>query len=1023
MRRLCRSSVVILLGLLAPSLPAAELVRRGFPPPYDSEQDTSTQALPPAEAATAIALPPGFRATTFAAEPDVGNPIALAWDSRGRLWIAENYTYAEYTLRYDLRLRDRILVFEDGGEGRFRSRHVFADDLQRLTSLEIGHGGVWAMCPPQLLFIPDANGDGIAEGPANVVLDGFNVPTENHHTIANGLRFGPDGWLYGRCGAGSPGEIGAPGAAPEARVPLRGTMWRFHPQRRVFEALSAGTTNPWGHDWDRHGELFFINTVNGHLWHGITGAHYDRSHTRDPNPFVYALLDHHADHWHFDRGGGWQKSRDGAANTLGGGHAHVGMTIYQGDNFPAEYRGRLMTLNFHGRRVNQELLERAGSGYVGRHGPDFFVSGDKWFRGQELAYGPDGGLFVLDWSDTGECHEATGVHRGSGRIFKITHGAPRRPAIGDLARLSPRELAALHTHPNEWYVRQARVQLASRAAAGRDVAGAVAALREQFAGAADAAALRALWSLFVLEAADPAFLRAQLRHPSEHLRTWAIRLLSDTWPLDTVMSERPARPESTPAPGLLEEFTALARDDRSGLVRLALASLLQRLAPPHRPPLARALAGHAGDATDPNLPLMIWYGLIPVAATQPMALVDVAIACELPQTRQLITRRLAEEIEKNPAPLDALLRGAMSRPDAFRADVISGLTEALKGWRKAPAPPAWEEFSRSFTDAADVALRERVRELSILFGDGRALEEVRRVALDGRADLAARQTALHALVAAGPADLRQVCEQLLNVRGLNAIAARALGQFDDPAIGARIARHYRQFAPTEREAVVGTLAARPAFARALLAEIAAGRIPRTALTRLHARQIRSHGDEALNEQLVQVWGEAREPAADKRALIARLKTQLTPEALAAADKSRGRVGFQALCAACHTLYGEGGRMGPDLTGSGRENLDYLLENIVDPSAVVAADFRLNLITLKDGRMLSGYVAAKSARTLTLDTTIERMTVEHAEIARQQELPQSVMPEGLLESLSAQEVVNLIAYLMHPVQVPLPAGSP
>src|SRR5438552_8726131 len=214
-----------LLALLAPlSLWASE-----FPAPYNSEPDQA-KPMPAAEAAAKMRLPPGFTATVFAAEPDVQNPIAMAWDGRGRLWIAENYTYAEGGKRFDLNLRDRILIFEDkDGDGRFDTRKVFTDELQMLTSIEVGHGGVWVMCPPEPLFIPVRRGDDVPDGPADVVLDGFAVPPENYHTFANGLRFGPYGWLYGRCGASITGEMGVPGTPADQRIPLRGTIWRYHP--------------------------------------------------------------------------------------------------------------------------------------------------------------------------------------------------------------------------------------------------------------------------------------------------------------------------------------------------------------------------------------------------------------------------------------------------------------------------------------------------------------------------------------------------------------------------------------------------------------------------------------------------------------------------------------------------------------------------------------------------------------------------------------------------------------------------
>jgi len=365
------------------------------------------------------------------------------------------------------------------------------------------------------------------------VLDGFTVARDNYHNFANGLRWGPDGWLYGRCGASCPGLIGRPGTPDPERLPLLGGLWRYHPVRKTVEVLNSGTTNPWGHDWTAEGEPFFVNTVNGHLWHAIPGAHFVRPHTADPNPSVYELIDQHADHWHFDTGKSWTDSRDGKANSLGGGHAHQGAMIYLGDNWPSEYRGQLFTLNFHGRRANEEILERSGSGYVAHHGRDFFLSADPWFRGIDLSYGPDGGVFVLDWSDTGECHDSTGVHRTSGRIFKIVHGDPKIPAFGDVRKKSLIELAQLHRLSNEWFVRQARLALAERAASGESMGEAKTALLKLSARENDPAIrLRALLSLKVIGATDETFLRAQLRDPDEHVRTWAIRMLTDDWLLD-----------------------------------------------------------------------------------------------------------------------------------------------------------------------------------------------------------------------------------------------------------------------------------------------------------------------------------------------------------------------------------------------------------------------------------------------------------------------------------------------------------
>lgn len=998
-----------------------------FPTPYNSERDTNAPPLTAAEALARMQLPLGFKATVFAAEPDVQNPIALAWDARGRLWLAENYTYGGRAPNFDLNLRDRVLIFEDtDGDGHFDSRKVFTDDAQMLTSVEVGIGGVWLMCPPRLLFIPDRNRDDVPDGPPEVVLDGFAVPSENFHNFANGLRFGPDGWLYGRCGASSPGELGAPGTPAAARVPMRGTIWRYHPGRKVVEVLSGGCTNPWGHDWNEHGELFFINTVNGQLWHGITGAHFVRPHTIDPNPRAYALIDQHADHWHFDAGQSWAKQRDGVANSLGGGHAHVGGMIYLGDNWPAAYRGNFFTFNMHGRRVNQEVLERSGSGYVGRHGEDCFISDDKWLRGMELTYGPDGGVFVADWSDTGECHESSGVHRTSGRIYKITYGEPKRPIIGDVARLSSPELVTLLRHTNEWFARQARLQLAERAAAGHDLKAEQKQLHEIVESEGESVLkLRALWSLYVMGGADETFLHAQLKQKDEHLRAWAIRLLTEDWPLDTVMSQRPPSEalakRALPA-GLLDQFTRMAKSDSSGLVRLVLGSTLQRLPVQLRAGLAGALASHAEDAGDHNLPLLIWYGLIPVADSDLSPLPELAAKCELPLTRQFIARRLGEDIEKHPVPLDALLKLTRDKSEAFQSDVLTGLSEALSGWRKATPLPSWAALQKKLAGATDAKLRDRARELSVVFGDGRALDEVKRLALDNNAELAARKAALQTLIENRPPDLRQICEKLINVSFVNAVAIRGLAQFDDPAIAEKLVKSYRAFHLSERGAVIDTLVSRPVFARVLLAEVAAARIPRADASAFHAQQIRSFNDAALTKQLGEVWGEWREPAADKRQFVAKLKKQLTSATLASADKSQGRALFNTVCAACHRLHGEGGQIGPDITGAGRDNLDYLLENIADPSAVVTADFRMSIATLKDGRVLNGIVIANTPRTITLQTMTESVTIERAEITSLDQSTLSLMPEGLLEAFNQTQVRDLIAYLMHPGQVPLPVKT-
>lgn len=964
-----------------------------FPEIYNSEKDKSANPPAPAEAAASFQVPEGFQTTVFAAEPDVQNPIAMAWDHKGRMWVAENYTYAETAKRFDLSLRDRIIILEDKDhDGHAETRKVFSDNLQMLTSVETSPDGVWAMCPPQLLFIPDANNDDVPDSEPQVILDGFTVAQNNYHNLANGLRFGPDGWLYGRCGGSCPGKVGLPGTADDQRVPIEGGIWRFHPTRKTFEVLCHGTTNPWGHDWDENGELFFINTVNGHLWHMIPGAHFDRPFAPSPNKLVYEPIQMHADHWHFDRNGKWQDSRDGKANDFGGGHAHIGMCIYRGGHLPDSWNGKLLTWNQHGKRLNVERLERHGSGYLASHEPDQLISGDPWFRGLEISTGPDGALYGLDWSDTGECHDHTGVHRTSGRIYRFSHGTPPKPDLDLLQNIDAEKLTKIIQHKNVWYERQARLLI-------KPTPELIAAANELLKSENTVTQLRALWTLNAMGAAKPETL---LSHQNEHVRAWAIRLLTDHLPIDHVYG---LHPDHQAHANFIPMLRPLARKDQSALVRLTLASTTQRLPLMDRGLLPLDLVTR-DDATDHNIPKLLWFGLAPYVGNHTEGLIRIAQATTWPDLLRYISRALASQP-------DAIIDLAIAQPDKAPY-ILQGLNEGFKGWRKAPLPKNWNTAVETLSGKNP----KLIRELSALFGDGRAMDSLRKIALDDSAAFETRQTALQGLIDARPDDLRSICEKLLNVRYLNKTAIRGLATFDDTALATLLLKKYPALRPDEKRTIIDVVVARPAWSDLLLTEIKNQKVPRTDLTPFHARQILALSDEKLSARLQEIWGDLRQTDDAKKKRIADLHQSLTADVRAKADLAAGRLHFQNLCSSCHLLYGEGGKLGPDLTGSGRADLGYLLENIVDPGAIVPAEYRMNILKLKDGRSLAGVIASQTDRTLTLRSLTEESTLEKSEVTETQTLPNSIMPEGLLNALTPEQTRDLIAYLIHQGQVPL-----
>ncbi|MCA1963075.1 MAG: hypothetical protein LDL31_03910, partial [Prosthecobacter sp.] len=703
-----------------------------FPTPFNTEKGSP---MPAEEAAATMQLPPGFKCIVFAAEPDVQQPIAMAWDAKGRLWVAENYTYAENPARWDTKLRDRLIILEDkDGDGRHDERKVFWEQGTYLTSVEIGYGGVWILHDGTLSFIADKNGDDVPDGAPEVLLDGFNTKTIGHN-IVNGLRWGPDGWLYGRHGITDTSAVGAPGTPADKRVRMNCAIWRYHPTRKVLETVAHGGTNSWGHDWNAEGELFMINTVIGHLWHVIPGAYYRRMFGTHLNPHVYEVIEQTADHFHWDTGAEkWSDIRNGISGKtkeLGGGHAHVGMLIYQGGTWPKEYHGAMLTCNLHGNRINMDRLVREGCGYTGKHAPDFMQAKDTWFRGIDLLTGPDGNVFVADWSDTGECHDNDGVHRTSGRIYKIVYGGERGKKDA------------------YWHQRMTWVDRTDRA-----------------------------------DPLDPA-------------------------------------------------------DLSDGLKRLHLASSLQRLPLEARWPIATALAQREDDANDRQQPLMIWYGIEPAVAADPMKGVEFIASAKIPTVRRLVARRIAEDIEKQPAAVDALV-ALMAKDANVRADLLAGMAAGLDGLSKAPKPKGWEEFSRlarqskegSPANTANPNSGELayINQLSLVFGSGRAVEELITLVKDTVGDANARRNAFTSLTRSTSPELFKVVRGLINDKVLGTAARSALAAYDDPNIPKALLNPWPGRSEEQQAATVATLVSRPAFAHALLDAVKSGQVPKALIT-------------------------------------------------------------------------------------------------------------------------------------------------------------------------------------------------
>ena len=591
------------------------------------------EPLTPAQSLAKITAPEGFKVTLFAGEPDVVQPIAMTLDDRGRLWVIENLSYPTWKETG----RDRIVIFEDtDSDGRFDKKKVFWDKGRYLSGLALGFGGVYICNAPDFAFIADKDGDDVPDAEPVVLLDGWS--TQGKHNVLNALKWGPDGWLYGCNGITAPSKVGKPGTAEKDRTEINCGVWRWHPTRNIFEVYAHGTTNPWGLDWDQYGQMFITNCVIKHMFHIVPGGHYERMFGEDLNKHSYGLIPAAADHIHWAEGTKWTDSRGGkgAHDAAGGGHAHAGLMIYQGDNWPAEYRGNAFIPNVHGGRINRDTLHAKGAGYVAKHSKDFLFANDDWFRGLEMISGPDGGVYMTDWHDTGECHDYDKAETTTGRIYKIVHVGSgerqeKRELPADLSKVDPMNLVSLWVRDNnEWHARQARRLLQEQyQGQNEDWRKLGVAITASFAKSdvlSTRDRLKNLWASHAVDAIDEKLILALLDDKDEHLRGWAVRLeLEDRKASDAVLAK----------------LTAMAGGDESPRVRLELAAGLQRLPVDQRWAIAESLAANEGDAADAHLPLMIWYGIEPAVAADKARALKLAAASKIPMLRQHIARRVA----------------------------------------------------------------------------------------------------------------------------------------------------------------------------------------------------------------------------------------------------------------------------------------------------------------------------------------------------------------------------------------------
>ncbi len=970
---------------------------------FDTPDAYKFAGLSPEKAAEAMTVPEGFEVKLFAGEPDVMQPIAFCLDHRGRLWVAEAYSYP--IRRKEGEGKDRIVIFEDtDGDGHFDKRTVFMEGLNLVSGLEVGFGGVWIGAAPYLMYVPIKEGEDKPAGKPEILLDGWHY--EDTHETLNAFCWGPDGWLYGCHGVFTHSRVGKPGTPNQERTPINAGVWRYHPTKHIFEVFAHGTSNPWGIDFDAHGQLFIEACVVPHAFHMIQGGRYQRQAGQHFNPATYADIQTIADHLH------WQGANQWAGNlssgSKGGGHAHAGLLIYQGGAWPEEYNGKMFMGNIHGHRLNMDILKQKGSGFVASHGPDFLMANDAWARLINMRTGPDGSVYVIDWYDKQACHtgDVNIWDRSNGRIFTVKYRGTKPVTGTDLTKKSDKELIELLSEKNEWYVRHARRLLQERAADKKLDAGTHEALAKiAFEDDNEGRQLRGLWALHVTGGLSANAIDRGLISDSPYVRAWTIQL---------------AMEDGTASDAQLKKFTAMAAEDRSPVVRLYVASAAQRLPAEKRWEMVEGLIGHADDASDPNLPLMDWYAAEPLADLDPGRALDMAGQAKVPYLLPFMARRVASGAK--PAAMEQVVRVLGETTDTGRQNaVLGGVNEALKGRRRVEMPAAWPAVFAKLSSSKDAEVRSQATALAVTFGDPVAMAKLRNVLTEKDAALPARQSALAVLLGAGEKNLAPVLQDLVADKALRGAAIRGLADFDDAKTPGVLLAAYSSLTLEEKREALNTLAARAAYGRALMEAVAAARVPAADVPAETVRQLRNLKDSALDALIAKAWGTVRNTPADRAKLIADWKKKLNAPA-PPSDLSLGRAMFAKTCQQCHTLYGVGAKVGPDITGSNRPNLDYLLENILDPSAVIPNDYKASVVELKSGKVVTGIVRPGDPGIKNVLTANGVLVIADKDIDSIAPSDVSMMPEDVLKPLNETEIRALIAYLRNPTQVPMLATA-
>jgi len=976
---------------------------------YVSRRTGDNDPFPPKEAEKRFKVPADLECQLVVGDPEIAQPLCMTWDAKGRMWLIEYRQYPEPAglkmvsrdvfLRsvYDkvppppphhFKGRDRISIHEDtDGDGVYDRHKVFIDGLSLASSVAVGRGGAYVTNPPYLLFYPDRDGDDVPDGDPEVLLEGFGI--EDSHSVINSLRFGPDGWLYGGQGSTVTGNVKKYGSNDPPIASLGQLIWRYHPELKRYEIFAEGGGNTFGVEINAKGHVF-----SGHNGGDTRGFHYVQGgysqkgfgkHGPLSNPYAFGYFS--------------QMKHHSVPRFT---HNFI---IYEAPVLPDEYRGRLFGVEPLQGQVVMSHFEPDKSSFQTRDINRPVTTDDQWFRPVDIKAGPDGCIYVADMYEQRidhSSHYAGRIDRTNGRVYRLKPKSLPVARVRDLGAMTNEQLLNELRSENKWD-RQTAVRLIGDRALG-GTAAQQAALKElaprildRAQKAAGQEALELLWALHAAGGLNDQTALELLHHADQYVRAWTVRLLCDHYQV---------------AAPIARALADLAGSESYIEVRKQLASSARRLPTDQGLPIIKALLRYDEDAEDIHQPLLLWWAIEAKATGEGREKILALLLGDAAEwQRPLVRQHLAERLMKRYAlagSREELLAAAKllsAAPDKTSSDVLlKGFEEAFKGRSLAGIP---EELVQAIAKTGGGSTALKLRQ-----GDAQAIAEAGKAVVDAKTS---RQQRVDYLQIMGEIRRSEFIPVLLQVattdkdEAVVSSALTALMAFDDLRVGQEVVKALAALPPGSRPVAESLLSSRRVWAEELLEAVESGRVAKDSITEAALRRILLHNSSRIQELVAKHWGEiAGATTEEMKREVDRLTVVLRE---GSGNPKLGKRLFMENCGKCHTLFAEGGQIGPDLTAFKRDNVERMLISIVNPSVEIREGFENFVVETSDGRVVNGFLADKDSQVVVIrGVDGQNLIIRRDEIEEMRAVPKSVMPEGALSKLTPQQIRDLFAYL-------------